>query len=461
MMYNILYKKGLYNMFDYINLINDKLNDRNNKIINNLYDNMSSYQKEIFNKLKTDKDFSCEYSLNDLVFDFDSKVIETLLNIELDVYLDFCSKNNIDNKRNGTTSNINIKTSTRNINFNRPRLRHENNFDSILIPKRTKILEDLHNNIILLYAKNNSVNDIKDLLKSMFNINLSTAYISEVTQRIADQVYEWRNKDLDPCYFVINIDCLYITLRDNKSLKSHKIPIYVAVGTKLNGHKEIVGLYLGNEDEFKNTIDSLYDKNIGESKTFWTEVFEDLKDRGVKKILFLVSDGVSGITETSKKAFPGVFHQICVVHLVRNLKKYATKTLSKEVIKDFKKVYSAPNKEIALLNRDEFNEKYKNKNTIYKYANKYFDLIMPLFDLPENIRKYIYTNNIVESVNSKIQRGFYGRGALPNKESALNIIYLNLEDLENKWKKSKVSNWDKINNELMTLYYDEIKKYLN
>ena len=94
-MYNILYKKGFYNMFDYINLINDKLNDKNNKIINNLYDNMSSYQKEIFNKLKTDKDFSCEYSLNDLVFDFDSKVIETLLNIELDVYLDFCSKNNI------------------------------------------------------------------------------------------------------------------------------------------------------------------------------------------------------------------------------------------------------------------------------------------------------------------------------------------------------------------------------
>lgn len=88
------------------------------------------------------------------------------------------------------------------------------------------------------------------------------------------------------------------------------------------------------------------------------------KDRGVKKILFLVSDGVSGITEASKEAFPGVFHQICVVHLVRNLKKYANKTLSKEVVKGFKKVYSAPNKEIALLNRDEFNEKYKNKNTI-------------------------------------------------------------------------------------------------
>lgn len=251
---------------------------------------MSTYQKNIFNKLITDKNYSLEYSLNDLVFDFDSQVIETLLNIELDVYLEYCSKYNIDNKRNGSTQNINLRTSTRDIHFNRPRLRNEKDFDSILIPKRTRILDDLHNNIILLYAKNNSIND-------------------------------------------------------NKALVSHKIPVYVAVGTKLNGHKEIVGLYLGNEDEYKNTIDSLYNKNIGESKTFWTEIFEDLKDRGVKKLLFLVSDGVSGIAEASKEAFPGVFHQICVVHLVRNLKKYATKTYSKEVIGDFKKVYTSSNKE--------------------------------------------------------------------------------------------------------------------
>lgn len=461
MMYNMPYKKGACNMSDYINLINDKLSDKNNKIISNLYNNMSSYQKNIFDKLYSDKDFACNYSLNDLIFDFDSYVIETLLNIELDVYLEFCSKNNIENKRNGSTQNINLKTSTRDINFNRPRLRNEKDFNSILIPKRTRILDDLHNNIILLYAKNNSVNDIKDLLKSMFNINISNAYISNVTQKIADQVLEWRNKELDPCYFCINIDCLYITIRDNKSLVSHKIPVYVAVGTKLDGHKEIVGLYLGNEDEYKNTIDSLYNKNVSESKTFWIEVFEDLKDRGVKKLLFLVSDGVSGITEASKEAFDGIFHQICVVHLVRNLKKYATKAYSKEVISDFKKVYTASTKEQANLFIDEFNNKYKDKKTIFKHANDYFKLILPLFDLPANIRKYIYTNNIVESVNSKIQRGFYGRGALPNKESALNIIYLNLLDLENKWMKSKVNNWDKIYNELSTIYFEEIKEYIN
>lgn len=447
-------------MNDYIDLVNSKLTDKNNKTINDLYNNMSTYQKEIFNKLCTDEDFSDNYSLNNLVFDFDSKVIETFLSIELDTYIDYCNKNKIYNKKNGNGKNVTLTTSSGIINFNRPRLRNEKDFDSVLIPKRTRILDDLHDNIILLYAKNNSVNDIKDLLKSMFKIDISTAYISEVTQKIADQVLTWRNKKLDPCYFAINIDCLYITLRDDKSLNSHKIPVYVSVGTKINGHKEITGIYLGNEDENKNKIDSLYNQDISESKSFWVEVFEDHKDRGLEKVLFLVSDGVSGITDASKEAFEGVFHQICVVHLVRNLKKVCTKKYSKEVIPDFKKIYSAPNKEMANLYWEEFKEKYKDKKTILKFATKYFDQIIPLFDLPANIRKYVYTNNIVESTNSKIQRGFYGRGALPNKESALNIIYLNLIDLEKKWKKTKVPNWDKIYNELITVYYDEIKDYI-
>lgn len=460
MMYNILYKKGLGFMKDYIDLLSDKLNDKNDKNIIDLINNMSKYQKDIFSKMCSDKYFLENYSLNDLIFDFDSYFVEMLLNIELDIYLKQCKENGISNKKNGSTKDITLATSNRTINFNRPRLRNGKDYDSVLIPKRTRIIDDLHNNIILMYAKNNSVNDIKDLLAGMFNIDISIAYINKVTQEIADQVFNWRNKELDACYFTINIDCMYITLRDDKNLKSHKIPVYIAVGTKLNGYKEIIGMYLGNEDENKNLINSLYNKNIGESKTFWIEVFNDLKDRGVKKILYLVSDGVTGLTDAIKEAFPNTFHQICVVHLVRNLKGYATKKYSKEVISDFKKIYTAPNKEIALLNYENFKNNHKDKKTILKHAEEYVEKILPLFDLPENIRKYIYTNNIVESVNSKIQRGFYGRGALPNKESAINIIYLNLIDLEKKWKKAKVSNWDKINNEIMLLHFNDIKEYL-
>lgn len=442
---------------NYVKTLQSLLLDSNNKL-DSLYNNMSTYQKEIFNNMKNDLDYLKNYSLSDLIFDFDSKFIESILSIELDLYLEECHKNGTYNKKNGTTKNISLKTSNRLLNFNRPRLRHEADFDSSLIPKRTKVLDDLTNNVILLYSKNNSVNDIKDILSSMFNIDISTGLISNITNSIQDQVLTWRNRNLNPCYFALNIDCMYITIRDNKNLSSHKIPVYIAVGTTLNGHKEIVGMYLGNEDEKKNIIDSLYETDISESKTFWVEVFNDLKDRGVKEILYIVSDGVTGIKEAVKDEFENCFYQRCVVHIVRNLKKYINKKEA-YIIKDFKKIYTASDKKLANLLWNEFKETYKDKKTMLNHATKYIEEIMPLFDIPINIRKYIYTNNIVESVNSKVQRGFYGRGALPNTDSAINIIYVNLIDLENKWKKTKVQNWDNIFKEIQIVHKETLEKY--
>lgn len=456
--YNNPHIKGVWFMNNnYINSLSLLLNSNNN--FNVLYQNMSTYQKEIFNNMRNDSEYLKNYSLSDLIFDFDSKFVESILSLELDLYLEECKKNGIYNKRNGSTKDISIATSNRILNFNRPRLRNESNFDSMLIPKRTKVLDDLSNNIILLYSKNNSVNDIKDILSSMFNLDISTGFISNVTSSIQDQVLAWRNKDLKKCYLALNIDCMYITLRDNKNLTSHKVPVYIAVGTSLNGYKEIVGMYLGNEDSKKNIIDSLYETDISESKSFWIEIFNDLKDRGVKEILYVVSDGVTGIKDAIKEEFPNSFYQRCVVHIVRNLKKYVNKK-DTYIISDFKKIYTALDKNSAVLYKDEFLEKYKDNKTIIKYASKYIDEIMPLFDIPINIRKYIYTNNIVESVNSKVQRGFYGRGALPNADSAINIIYVNLLDLENKWKKSKISNWTNIFNELQIVHKDVLDKYL-
>ena len=430
-----------------------------NNNFDEIYNDMSKYQKQIFDNMKNDSYFLENYSLSDLIFDFDSKFIEKILSLEIDLYLEECKKNGIINKKNGTTKNISLKTSNRNINFNRPRLRNEANFDSKLIPKRTRILNDLTDNIILLYSKNNSINDIKDILSQMFNINISSGLISNITCSIQEQVMSWRNRDLKKCYFALNIDCMYITIRDNKNLCSHRLPVYVAVGTNLSGHKEIVGIYLGNEDSKKNIIDSLYETDICESKTFWLEVFNDLKDRGVEKILYITSDGVTGIKDAIKEEFPEAFYQRCVVHIVRNLDKYVSKKET-YIISDFKKIYKAANKNLAELYASEFLEKYKEKKLIIKHAKTYIDEIIPLFDLPENIRKYIYTNNIVESVNSKIQRGFYGRGALPNAESAINIIYVNLIDLEKKWAKTKVANWDKIFNEIQLVHKNIIEQYI-
>lgn len=444
---------------DFINVLHHTIFSEDNKKINNLYCDMSKYQKQIFCNMKNDSHFLENYSLSDLIFDFDSNFIESILSLEIDLYLEECKKNGINNKKNGTTKDITLKTSNRTINFNRPRLRSEADFDSKLIPKRTRILNDLSDNIILLYSKNNSVNDIKDILSSMFNIDISTGLISNIISSIQEQVILWRNRQLKKCYFSLNIDCMYISIRDNKNLCSHDLPVYIAVGTNLLGHKEILGMYLGNEDSKKNIIDSLYETDISESKSFWLEVFADLKDRGVEKILYIVSDGVSGIKDAINDEFPDAFYQRCIVHIVRNLKKYVPKK-DNQIISDFKKIYTSQSKEQALLYAQEFLEKYKNNALFIKHAKKYISEILPLFDLPINIRKYIYTNNIVESVNSKIQRGFYGRGALPNPESAINIIYVNLIDLEKKWCKSKVPNWNNIFSEIQIIHKNILKDYL-
>lgn len=444
--------------------MNDKLFElfnSDNKLLNEAYNDMSKYQKEIFDKFKNDKNSLNNYSLNELIFDFDKNFIETILNIEINAYLEDCANNNIYNKKNGFTNDIDLTIGENKIKFNRPRLRNETSFDSIFIPKRTRIIKDLSENIILLYSKNNSLNDIKDILKGMFNIDVSTAFISNITQKLYSDVFKWRNRNIDKCYFTLNIDCTYISIKDQKYLNSHKIPIYIIVGTSLSGHKEILGIYLGNEDENKNVINNLYNKNVSENTLFWSNVFTDLKERGLEKVLYIISDGLPGIESVIKNEFKDAFYQRCVVHLVRNLKSYTNKKNQKQVLSDFKNIYTAPSKEIAIAFKSYFLDKYKYDKTLIKHSLEYLSYIMPLFDLPINIRKYIYTNNIVESVNSKVKRGFYGRGALPNINSAINIIYLNLIDLENKWKKSKVANWSNIYNEIIKVHKDDIKDYLN
>ena len=418
---------------------------------------MSKYQRNLFYELQNNSEKAKNYKLRDLIYDFDKDFVEKILELEIEEYL---KENSSDNRKNGYTKGITLTIGERIINFNRPRLRNEKNFDSEIIPKRKRFMDDISDDVITLYAKNNSVKDIEEIMKSMFGINISTAKISQICQSIADEVMRWRNRNISKCYFTLNIDCTYINIRDNRKLTGHKVPIYVAIGTRLDGHKEIAGIYLGNEDENKNVIDEMYNEDISESKTFWVTVFNDLKDRGLEKVLYVVSDGLAGIENAINKEFPTARYQRCVVHLVRNLKTYITKKEYKEVITDFKRIYTSATKKESEEMYNLFIGKYKDKKALVSHVKEYYVYIESLFDVPENIRKYIYTNNIVESTNSKIKRGFYGRGALPNVESAINIIYVNLKDLENKWEKTKVNNWNNIFNELSTVYQNEIREYL-
>ena len=434
--------------------------NNNDEEIDELYNDMSKYQKKIIEEWKEDQSKFNDYSLSDLIFDFDREFVERVLELELDQYIEATNEANIINKRNGYTKDIKVIFQNKEMIINRPRARKEKGFNSIIIPKRTKVIKDLKDNIILLFSKNNSIDDIKEILKGMFGIDVSVGTISTLINTTTEEVIAWRNKPLKKCYLRINIDCTYITIRDEKYKGSHSIPVYIGVGTDLEGHKEIVGMYLGNEDENKNVIDKLSSKDIGESKVYWMNVFEDLKGRGLEKVLFVVSDGLKGIEDAINSTLKGARYQRCIVHLDRNLAKYIPEKERKEVLGDFKKTYIATSKEESNQSFEYFKEKYKDRKTMIKHAEEYYKYIEKLYDYPEAIRKYIYTNNIIESANSKIQRGLYGRGSLPNATSAINIIYCALIDLEKTWRSKKVANWNRISKELVAFFHNEIADYL-
>ena len=175
--------------------------------------------------------------------------------------------------------------------------------------------------------------------------------------------------------------------------------------------------------------------NETESASFWNSVFEDLKERGVEDILYMSSDGIAGFKGSLEMVFPKTQSQRCVVHLVRNLYSICPKKEAKEIIADFKKIYTSITQEEANLMLDAFREKYKDQKRIVKKVESFMQYLESLFELPEEIRKYIYTSNAVESVNSALRKVTRGKGSFPSESSVFKVLYLRIKELTEKWKK--------------------------
>ena len=391
-------------------------------------------------KLVTGKDVSNFFG------DLYGDLIQALLEGEMEAFLGYekgtHEEKEDENRRNGYSSKgKKVKTKSGEFTVDMPRDR-KGKFDPIIVGKRQRVIEDLDEQVITMYSRGMTLEDIKETIKSVYKIELSNQTISTLTASVSETVEAWQNRELKECYPFIYVDCIYCYVKEN--LTSVKKAVYVMLGIDTEGKKEVLGIWI----------------NKSESATFWNEIFEEVKTRGVKEIFFVSMDGLKGLEEAIEKIYPKTITQRCIVHIVRNLYSVLNKKEAGEIIKDFKKIYTSATKEMAEIEYKEFKEKYKENKLIMKFATKYIEEIIPLFDLPINIRKYIYTNNIVESVNLKVQRGFYGRGALPNADSALNIIYVNLLDLEKKWNKSKVSNWNNIFNEIQIVHKDVLEKYI-
>ena len=228
-----------------------------------------------------------------------------------------------------------------------------------------------------------------------------------------------------------------------EDLKSEKRAFYVIIGVDCYGMKDVLGIWC--------------DKT--ESATFWTSVFEDLKERGVNDILYTTSDGVAGFKGALELVFPKAKAQRCVVHLVRNLYNICPKKEASKVIQQFKKIYTATNLEIAQLELESFKEKFSHLSKVISKVEEDMQYLEPLFELPFEIRKAIYTSNAIESVNSALRKVTNGKGSFSSVNSVYKLLYLRVEELKEKWNKS-IPNWDKISLQLAEIYGERFTKYL-
>ena len=405
-----------------------------------IYDKIAKLMMEN-NQMVTNKDIS--NSLNIIR----ARIINSMLEGELTYHLEYEKHSKgekaSENRRNGHSSkDRKIRTETGEITINMPRDR-DGSFEPTIIEKRQRVLHDMDDAIICMYAKGMSLSDITDIVKHTYKVEVSTSFVSTVVKQITTNLEEWNNRPLKKIYPFLYVDCLYTYVKED--LISEKKPVYVMIGIDITGHKEIVGIWLGDGN--------------GEGAYFWRQIFEELKSRGVEDILYVSMDGLKGLNEAINEVYPRTQTQRCIVHLTRNLYGIVPRKEAKETIGDFKKIYTSSSLEQGLLELKNFQEKYQDKKKIVKKVEEYMEYIKSLFELPQEIRKIIYTTNPIESVNTALRKVTRGKGSFPNEEALMKVLFLRIQDLEKKWSKG-IRGWNTVLQQLIELHGDRITKYL-
>jgi transposase-like protein len=385
------------------------------------------------------KQFKNGDELNNFLSQLQKRGIEKILEGELDGHLDYQKhqKSENSNTRNGYATKK-IKTSYGESQIQVPRDR-DASFNPMLIPKRKSMVEGIENIIVSLYAKGMSNSDIEAQISELYNIEVSTSTISRITNRITNDIVAWQNRPLELVYLIVWMDGIVFKVRENS--KGINKTIYIAVGLRRDGKKEVLGLWLG--------------KN--ESAAFWMSVLTDMKARGVQDILITATDNLNGFTDTIKNVFPESKTQICVVHQIRNTCRYVVWKDKKAFTKDMKKIYDAPTKQAARAALKDFGNKWNSK---YSYAVKSWednweDLTV-FFEFPVEIRKIIYTTNLIENLNGKIRKYTKNKLSFPTDEAVMKSVFLAVREATKKWS-MPIRNWGIILNQFLTIFEKRVQ----
>ena len=375
--------------------------------------------KDLAKGVKTQKD------LSKLVGQLMKTVIETALNSELDDHLGYEKNDKSEsrkvNTRNGYSPKT-IKGDLGEIEIQNPRDR-ESSFEPQLVPKHKTRLEGFEEKILHLYARGMTTRDIQSAIKDMYNADVSHTVISNVTESIIEEVKAWQNRPLESIYPIVYLDCIVVKVHQDGRVINKAI--YLALGVTVEGRKDLLGLWISENEGSK----------------FWLGVLTDLQNRGVNDIFIFCVDGLTGFPDAISSTFPKAKIQLCIVHMVRNALRYVPAKDMKAVARDLKSIYNAPTREAAEQTLDDFSEKWSSKypNIEKSWRNKWPNLIT-IFDYPDEIRKVIYTTNAIESLNSVIRKAIKNRKIFPNDDSALKLIYLAVNRASQKWT-MPIRNW--------------------
>ena len=371
-------------------------------------------------------------------------ILQELMEAEMGAVLGYekNQKGNIvsTNKRNGYSTKT-LKSQYGEFPIDIPRDRN-GEFEPKLIPKYQRDISGIEEKVISLYARGMSTRDIHDQLQDLYGIELSAEMVSKITDKILPEIKEWQARPLNPVYPFVFMDCIHYKVREDGRILSRAA--YVIMGVTIEGYKEILSITVG----------------ANETSKFWLGMLNDLKNRGIKDVLFFCVDGLPGFKEAIQAVFPSAQVQRCVIHMLRNSFKYINYSDLKKFSADFKNVYNAPNESIALDELEIVREKWGKKYpyAINNWENNWED-VNSFFQFPNEIRRIMYTTNIIEGLNRQYRKVTKTKSVFPSDTSLEKMLYLASGNITQKWTQ-RYRNWDQVIGQLIILYEERLTPYL-
>ncbi|XOK62086.1 IS256 family transposase [Paenibacillus elgii] len=367
-----------------------------------------------------------------------AEVLQEALEVELDTHLGY-EKHDVKNKqtrnsRNGYSKKI-VTSEYGDVEIEVPRDRL-GEFEPVVVKKNQTNVTGIEEQIIALYAKGVSTRDIQDHLQGLYGVEVSPTLISNVTNKIVPLIKEWQNRPLQQVYTVVFLDAIHFKVKQEGHIVNKAA--YMVIGIDLDGNKDVLGIWIGEN----------------ESAKFWLNVLNELKNRGVQDILITCVDNLSGFSQAIAACYPKTDIQKCIIHQIRNSTRYVSYKDLKKVTADLKPIYKAVTEEAALLELDRFEEHWGSKYPlIVKSWRQNWDELATFFKYPPELRKLIYTTNMIESYHRQLRKVTKGKSIFPTDESLLKMLYLSTMDVVRKWT-GRVQNWGQILLQL-TVYYPE------